>query len=59
MKSKEERYVIAVPNEEFDGYRFGIKFSEGRAVVYSRDVRDALVIDHGYSDITPAVPDKD
>ena len=53
MADKKEKFVIEVPNSEFSGYRFGIKFQEGRAVVNSREVRDFLVKDHGYKEVKP------
>ncbi len=51
MHMAKERYVIEVPNSDFDGYRFGVKFHQGRATVTSKEVRDTLVKDHGYREV--------
>lgn len=50
--ANKDRFVVEVPNKDYDGYRYGVKFSQGRATVHTAEERDVLVNDHGYKEIT-------
>ena len=46
-------FVIACPNEFFDGRRYGVRFTEGRAMVENAALAELLVRELGYTDVTP------
>lgn len=46
-------FVIQTPNREFAGYRSGVHFENGRAVVTDKAKRDHFVKDMRYEDVTP------
>ena len=45
--------VIACPNEFFEGRRYGLRFTDGRAMVEDAALAELLVRDLGYLDVTP------
>lgn len=50
---KESRFVIHCPNKDFTGYRAGVLFDRGVAVVTDPKKRDELVKDLGYAEVVP------
>ncbi|MBP3046011.1 hypothetical protein ACFVIX_02240 [Bacillus subtilis] len=47
------KYKIQAPNEHYNGITAGVSFSSGVAEVESKEVRNELVNNFGYKDITP------
>lgn len=46
-------YVIESPNKLYNGVTEGVKFENGVGKTEEKSVRDVLVNDYGYTDITP------
>ncbi|AEB25377.1 MULTISPECIES: hypothetical protein [Bacillus amyloliquefaciens group] len=47
------KYKIQTPNKYYNGVTAGVSFSSGVAEIESKEVRDDLVNNFGYTDITP------
>ncbi len=52
-KTAESRFVIHTPNQEFTGYRAGVLFDRGVAIVTDPAKRDVLVGDLHYIEVKP------
>ncbi|KTS84476.1 hypothetical protein NS115_03885 [Paenibacillus jamilae] len=46
-------YVIEAPNKMYGGYTHGVRFENGVGETDDKTVRDVLVDDFGYEDVTP------
>ena len=53
-----QTYVIQTPNPEFTGYRSGVHFENGKALVADKAKRDHFVNDLHYIDATPEKVEK-
>jgi hypothetical protein len=52
------KYIIETPSKIYNGTTAGLRFTNGRAETDSKEIRDVLVNDFGYADVTPAAEEK-
>lgn len=52
------KYVIESPSKQYGGYTLGVRFENGVGETEDKKVRDALVGDFGYADVTPKATEK-
>jgi hypothetical protein len=52
------KYVIKTPNKLYGGYTCGVRFENGVGETEDKKVRDVLVDDFGYAEVTPKAAEK-
>lgn len=47
------KYAIETPSKQYNGVTYGVRFENGVGATEHKAVRDILVDDFGYADVTP------